>query len=91
MIGTNPPFILDLKSADLAIAVYYRVWPFTFYRTHRLFRFVARIGRNGEVVWDKQPTTEELDKDFERFIESRGGSFPPKIPTPPRPSPNAQP
>ncbi len=77
MIATGPPFKLDLKSADLAIVVYYRTWPFTFYRPHRLFRFVARVGRAGEVAWDKQPTTEPLEQDYDKFIESRGGTFPP--------------
>lgn len=57
MIGTAPPFRLALKKADLAIVVYYRVWPLTFYRDHKLFRFVARVGQDGAVVWDKQPCT----------------------------------
>jgi hypothetical protein len=79
MIGTNPPYMLNLRYADLAIVVYYRVWPFTFYRTHRLFRFVARIGKNGEVVWDKQPSTEALEQDYDNFIRSGGGTFPPQL------------
>ncbi len=78
MFATNPPDILNLKNADLAIAIYYRVWPFTFYRTHRLFRFVARIGRNGEVIWDKQPSTEVLEQDYNQFINERSGTFPPQ-------------
>lgn len=78
MIGTNPPFFLALKSADLAIVVYYRTWPFTFYRTHKLFRFVARIGSNGEVVWDKQPA-DALEADYDEFIARRGGTFPPSF------------
>jgi hypothetical protein len=83
MVGTSPPFYLNLKNADLAIVVYHRAWPwpFTFYRTRRLFRFVARVGRNGEVAWDKQPTPESMEHDFDNLIQSRGGTFPPVPPT----------
>jgi hypothetical protein len=76
MFGTNAPFWFSLKSADVAIVVYYRAWPFTFYRTHRLFRFVARIGRNGDVVWDKQPTTEGLERDYEAYLRIHRRTFP---------------
>jgi hypothetical protein len=79
MFTTNPPFFLSLRNADLAIVVYYRVWPFTFIRTHRLFRFVARIGKQGEVVWDKQPA-DVLEPEFDKWIEEHGGEFPPTIP-----------
>jgi len=80
MFGTSAPFWLSLKSADVAIVVYYRAWPFTFYRTHRLFRFVARIGRNGDVVWDKQPTTEALERDYEAYLQIHRRDFPRTFP-----------
>jgi hypothetical protein len=79
MIGTSPPFMLPLKQADLAIVVYYRPWPFTIIRKHRLFRFVARISSNGDVVWDKQPTPEEMEADYDAFIQAHGGTFPPQF------------
>jgi len=81
MFGTNPPFFLNLKYADLAIVAYYRAWPFTFYRTHTLFRFVARIGKNGEVIWDREPA-DAIEKDYDMFIKERGGMFPPQPPQP---------
>ena len=60
----------SVTKADLAIAIYYRPWPITFLRLHRLFRFVARFNEKGEVVgWDKQPA-EPLEKDFEDFMKS---------------------
>jgi hypothetical protein len=71
----RPPL---LAKADLAIVVYYRVWPFTFYRDHRLFRFVANTQKNGEVIWEKQPA-ESLETDYDRFIANHGGTFPPAI------------
>lgn len=85
MFGVAPPFALKIKQADLAIAVYYRPWPwpFTIVRRHRLFRFVARIGREGEVVWDKQPAA-DLEPDFDNYIAAHGGTFPPKFPNQPK-------
>src|SRR2546426_2586389 len=44
----------QFSSADLAIVVSYRPWPFTFIRKRKFFRFVARFA-NGNIVWDKQP------------------------------------
>jgi hypothetical protein len=79
MFAVGPPFALKIKQADLAIAVYYRPWPFTIVRKHRLFRFVARIGREGEVVWDKQPAA-DLEADFDNNIAAHGGTFPPQFP-----------
>lgn len=69
---------LTIQQADLAIAVYFRPWPLTFLRRHRLFRFVARIGKQGEVVWEKQPAA-DLEQDYNEFIQSRGGTFPPSF------------
>jgi len=82
MIGTSPPFMLPLRQADLAIVVYYRPWPFTLIRRHRLFRFVARISGSGNVVWDKQPTPEQMETDYDAFIQAHGGTFPPTFPRP---------
>jgi hypothetical protein len=65
--ASGPP---RLTKADLAIAVYYRPWPITILRCHRLFRFVARIGSNGDVVaWDKQPSA-ILEQDFDKAMAS---------------------
>ena len=80
MFAASPPFMLPLRQADLAIVVYYRPWPFTLIRRHRLFRFVARIGGNGTVDWDKQPTTEEMERDYDSFVKQHGGTFPPTPP-----------
>lgn len=68
-----------LTRADLAIVVYYRAWPFTFYRDHRLFRFLSRIQNDGTVVWEKQPAA-VLEPDYDRFIAAHGGTFPPTFP-----------
>lgn len=58
-----------VRQADLAIVIYYRPWPFTFLHSHRLLRFVARIGNTGQIVaWDKQPA-EELEPDFDSSVE----------------------
>ena len=81
IVGSSPPYAQPvLARADLAIVVYYRTWPFTFYRDHRLFRFVARNGMNSEIVWDKQPTSEVMERDFAGFIQMHGGTFPPSSP-----------
>lgn len=59
---------LVLKQADIAIVTYFRPWPFTFLRCHRLFRFVARFGDDGKfVAWDAEPSI-ELEPDFDRFV-----------------------
>ena len=64
-VAHGPP---RFTKADLAIVVYYRPYPFTFLRSHKLFRFVARVGNNGNVVaWDKQPSA-ILEPDFEKFM-----------------------
>jgi len=60
--GINGPY----KSADLAIVVSYRPWPFTFIRQRKLFRFVARPD-DGNIVWDKQPPT-VLEHDFNTLV-----------------------
>jgi hypothetical protein len=75
MFGTSPPFALKIKNADLAIVAYYRPWPFTFLRNHRLFRFVANVSRDGEVTWEKQPAA-ALEKDFDNYIQQHEGTFP---------------
>jgi hypothetical protein len=74
---------VKLAKADLAIVAYYRIWPFTFYRGHRLFRFVAHVGSHGEVTWEKQPAA-VLEPDFDNWLAIHGGSFPPELPRPPR-------
>jgi hypothetical protein len=80
LVGAPPPYVQPvLNRADLAIVVYYRAWPFTFYRGHRLFRFVAKIAKHNEVVWEKQPAA-ILEPDFDEFIKARGGTFPPQSP-----------
>jgi len=68
-----------LGRADLAIVVYYRAWPFTFYRDRRLFRFLSRIQNDGTVIWEKQPAA-VLEPDYDRFIAAHGGTFPPAFP-----------
>ena len=83
MFDTSEHQGLKLGKADLAIVAYYRVWPFTFYRGHRLFRFVAHVGNQGEVSWEKQPAS-VLEPDFENWIAIHGGHFPPALPRPPR-------
>jgi len=80
VVDTAPPYIpFQLMKADLAIVVYYRFWPFTFYRSRRLFRFVARPGRQNEIIWEKQPSG-VIEPDFDKFIQSYGGHFPVLIP-----------
>lgn len=87
LVGSSPPYMPPmLRRADLAIVVYYRAWPFTFYRDHRLFRFVANIGKNGEITWEKQPS-DDLEPDYDAFIKDHGGTFPPHVPQPPFPTP----
>jgi hypothetical protein len=54
------------KSADLAIVVSYRPWPFIFMRERKFFRFVARFD-NGTAAWDSQPSA-ILEHDFDRSI-----------------------
>jgi hypothetical protein len=79
VVSAPPPYIQPaINLADLAIVVYYRAWPFTFYRGHRLFRFVANIGRHGEISWDKQPA-DALGAAYDKFLNDRGGSFPPSF------------
>jgi hypothetical protein len=68
-----------LARADLAIVVYYRAWPFKFYRDHRLFRFLSRIQNDGTVIWEKQPAA-VLEPDYDRYIAAHGGTFPPTFP-----------
>jgi hypothetical protein len=69
---TNIPVHVD---ADLAIVVYYRAWPFIFYRDHRLFRFVAHTNQQGEVIWNKQPAS-PLEPDFEKLSNMHHDEFP---------------
>ena len=66
---THQPF--PLRKADIAIAFYYKPWPITFLRRHRLFRFVARLGRNRELLgWDSEPAS-ILEPEFEEFMKSQ--------------------
>lgn len=82
IVGTSPPFTpLRINRADLAIIVYYRAWPFTFYRDHRLFRFVAHFAR-GAVTWEKQPA-DVMEPDFAGWLAQHGGTFPPLLVRPP--------
>jgi hypothetical protein len=77
LFGSTPPFRQwTLAHADLAIVVYYKMWPFTFYQDHRLFRFVARFSKEGEVVWEKQPAA-ALEPAFGHYIAQHGGVLPP--------------
>lgn len=85
MFAVSAPFALKIQRADLAIAVYYRPWPFTILRQHRLFRFVARVGRDGSVIWEKQPAA-DLEADYENFIRMRGRTFPPEPLGPQKPN-----
>jgi hypothetical protein len=86
LVGVSAPYVQPvLNRADLAIVVYYRAWPFTFYRDHRLFRFVAKMGKRNEVVWEKQPAA-ILEPDFDGFIKTHGGTFPPQSPSLNRPN-----
>jgi hypothetical protein len=63
--------VFPLSRADIAIAFYYRPWPITFLRSHRLFRFVARLGPNGEILgWDKEPAS-ILERDFDESMDGR--------------------
>lgn len=80
LIGLPAPFHQPvLARADLAIVVYYRAWPFTFHRDHRLFRFLSRIQNDGTVIWEKQPAA-VLEPDYDRYIAAHGGTFPPTFP-----------
>ncbi len=55
-----------IRSADLAIAVLYRPWPFTFIHKRKLFRFAA-TGSTPNIVWDRQPPF-AVEKDFDSFV-----------------------
>jgi hypothetical protein len=80
LMASLSPYVQPVITyANLAIVVYYRAWPFTFYRDHRLFRFVANFGKHGEITWEKQPAA-ELEQDYNRFIKQHGGTFPPRPP-----------
>ena len=86
IVGTSPPYApLRVTQADLVIVSYYRAWPFTFYRDHRLFRFVAHVGKQGEITWEKQPAA-ILEPDYDNFIQTHGGTFPPQPPHLPKPN-----
>jgi hypothetical protein len=81
LVGGQAPYTSPtISHADLAIVTYYRAWPFTFYRPHKLFRFVASFGKQGQIIWDKQPAA-ILESDYDKFIQERGGTFPPPTPT----------
>lgn len=69
--------LLTITHADVAISIYYRPWPFTRLRRHKLLRLVARPGE-GQVVWDEQPA-DILEKDYDTYIQEHSGTFPPKI------------
>jgi hypothetical protein len=71
---------LAITQADLAMVVYYRPWPFTFLRRHKLLRLVARIGEQGDIIWERQPAA-PLEKDFDAYIQAHGGTFPPQPPS----------
>jgi hypothetical protein len=73
MFYFSPPLIV--KHADIAIIVYYRPWPFTFLRSHRLYRFVARMNPQGQITsWDKQPAA-QLEPDFEHWLKEHPDLF----------------
>lgn len=75
VVGASAPYVQPaLTHADLAIVVYYRDWPFTFYRDRRFFRFVANIGKHGEVTWEKQPSS-ILEPDFDNQWTEKDGQF----------------
>jgi hypothetical protein len=83
LIASQPPYPpMRVTKADLAIVVYYRAWPFMFYRGRRFFRFIAHFGKQGEVTWEKQPA-EVLEPDFDKNF---GGPFPPTAPHVVRPT-----
>jgi len=68
---TSGPWSTPLSQADIGIVAYYTPWPFTIWRRHRLFRFVARFDNSGDVIgWDPQPSS-EMEPDFEKFTEYR--------------------
>lgn len=74
-VGASAPYVQPvIAQADLAIVIYYRAWPFTFYRDRRLFRFVANIGKHGEVTWEKQPSS-ILEADFDNHWTVEDGKF----------------
>jgi hypothetical protein len=56
-----------LAKLDLAIIVYYRVWPFWFIQKRSLFYFSARPTDdfNG-TIFDRQPAT-QIEKEIDRF------------------------
>lgn len=57
---------------DIAVVVYYRPWPFTMFRSHKLFRFVGRPGPNfNSTIWDRQPS-DELASDFNKTEKTVG-------------------
>jgi hypothetical protein len=60
----------NLVSIDLAIVVYYRPWPFTFLRFHKLFRFVGRPTSDLKgTIYDRQPSA-PLENDFNELLKS---------------------
>src|SRR5580704_6791847 len=61
------------RSADLAIVVSYRPWPFTFIRQRKFFRFVARLD-TGNVIWEKQPSS-FLEHDFDSLLNSQSSLY----------------
>jgi hypothetical protein len=67
---------VSVTNGDIAIVVYYCPWPFTVLRLHRLFRFTARRGDQGQLIWDKQPSA-PVEDEFDKWVETNGGTFPP--------------
>lgn len=75
ILGSSAPYAQPiLARADLAIVVYYRPWPFTFYRDRRMFRFVSHAGKQGEITWEKQPSG-ALEPDFDKSWTEKNGEF----------------
>ena len=76
LAGAPPPYVSPaINHADLAIVVYYRAWPFTFYRPHKLFRFVASFGEGNKIIWEKQPAA-IIEPGYDKFIQYWGGTLP---------------
>jgi hypothetical protein len=68
IVGPSGP--MGLTQADLGIVIYYRPWPLTIWRLHRMFRFVARFDDKGKIIaWDRQPAG-DMEADFEEAVKS---------------------
>lgn len=66
---TDPRFsgVTNIKSADIAIVISYRPWPFIFIKRRRLFRFVSR--KLGSItIWDRESIPREFESDLESTV-----------------------